>query len=415
MKVKTNQKALISLSIMLIGFIVTLFSKNQLMMLLQSGFESGLVGGLADWFAVSALFRYPFGIQIPHTALLPNNRRKITTALVSIVENNLLNKSSILNKLDQLNATKKFLNICKNNIYSNEVKSGIIHIVRSVISSFSITDASVYLHSLIVSYFNELESKKLIKVLTNVCLQHNYEQKILDFLVDKLEDMVKREEIKKEIGSIVLSSIKKLEVKGIMKHTLNTASSIIGEDKIGSIIQALIILILKELRNIDNSSRLMALDYIRDNIKNISNDENIMNKINEYKGDLANNVEFYDFIVQTLNEVQSTMLSYINDNNYIEKNILPFLDNLINKISADIQLINKLDQYIQEQVSNYINNNHEKIGKLIKENIEKLDNETLIELIEDRVGDDLQWIRVNGTICGFLIGLVLGGIRLLGV
>jgi len=92
---------------------------------------------------------------------------------------------------------------------------------------------------------------------------------------------------------------------------------------------------------------------------------------------------------------------------------LPLLDNLINKILADVQLINKLEQYIQEQASDYINNNHEKIGKLVKENIEKLDNETLIELIEEKVGDDLQWIRVNGAICGFFIGLIFGIIRIL--
>ena len=158
MKVKTNQKALMSLIIMLIGFIFTLFSNNKIItMFLQSGFEAGLVGGLADWFAVSALFRYPFGIPIPHTALLPNNRHRITTSLVSIVENNLLDKSSILNKMHQLNVVQKFLNTCKNKIYSNEVKSGINYIIKSGIGSFSITNASAYLHSLIISYLNAID------------------------------------------------------------------------------------------------------------------------------------------------------------------------------------------------------------------------------------------------------------------
>ena len=414
MKVKTNQKALMSLIIMLIGFIFTLFSNNKIIaMLLQSGFEAGLVGGIADWFAVTALFRYPFGIPIPHTALLPNNRNRITTSLVSIVENDLLGKSSILNKIHQLNVVQKFLNMCKNNIYSNEVKSGINYIIKSGIGSFSITNASTYLHSLIISYLDRLDSKKLIEVLTNACLKYNCEQKIFDILLDKLEEAVKTEEIKKEIASTAFSAIKKLQVNGIMQYTLKTVSSIVGEEKIGSIIQDLIILILKELKNIDNPSRSMILNWIRDNIKNISNDENIMQKINEYKGDLTNNVQLYDFVVQILNKVQSTILSYTNDNNYIEKNILPLLDNLINKILTDVQLINKLEQYIQEQVSDYINNNHEKIGKLVKENIEKLDNKTLIELIEDKVGDDLQWIRVNGAICGFFIGLIFGIIRIL--
>ncbi|WP_271814836.1 DUF445 family protein, partial [Clostridium beijerinckii] len=76
-------------------------------------------------------------------------------------------------------------------------------------------------------------------------------------------------------------------------------------------------------------------------------------------------------------------------------------------------LINKLEQQIQERVSGYINSNHENIGRLVRDNIEKLDTETLIKLIEERVGDDLQWIRINGAICGFCVGLVLGIIRVL--
>ena len=55
--------------------------------------------------------------------------------------------------------------------------------------------------------------------------------------------------------------------------------------------------------------------------------------------------------------------------------------------------------------------NHSKIGKFVQENLDKLDDKTLIEMIENNVGKDLQWIRVNGAVCGFMIGLVLEGIK----
>ena len=58
-----------------------------------------------------------------------------------------------------------------------------------------------------------------------------------------------------------------------------------------------------------------------------------------------------------------------------------------------------------------VENNHSKIGKLVQENLDKLDDKTLIEMIENNVGKDLQWIRVNGAVCGFMIGLVLEGIK----
>ena len=83
-KTKESKKiARYSLIIMGVGFIATIpFQGSFWIDLLQGGFEAGLVGGLADWFAVTALFRHPLGLRIPHTALLPNNRKRMTNALV---------------------------------------------------------------------------------------------------------------------------------------------------------------------------------------------------------------------------------------------------------------------------------------------------------------------------------------------
>ena len=73
----------------------------------MGGFEAGLVGGLADWFAVTALFRHPMGIPIPHTALLPKNREKVTQSLINMLENDWLTKESIMDKFTQIHILDK--------------------------------------------------------------------------------------------------------------------------------------------------------------------------------------------------------------------------------------------------------------------------------------------------------------------
>lgn len=413
MKIKTNQTALILLIVMFIGFLFTLFSKDiTIITILQSGFEAGVVGGLSDWFAVVALFRHPLGVPIPHTALLPRNRQKITTALVSIVENNLLNKSSIISKVHELDVVKKVLNICKKSIYSNEGKATISYIIKGAINYIPITKISSYVLILIEKYLNRIDSKNFLEKLIDICLKNNYEEKFLDNLIVKCEEIVKEEKVKNEFGNIVFSSIKKLKISGMMQYTLNTALSLLGKEKVGKIAQELVISILSDLKNKNNSSRVIILELMRNNIKSISSNENIIQKIDEYKTNLSNNIELNNYIVKTLNELKNIILNYLNDD-YIKNNILPMLSNLIDGISEDISLMNKLEQQIQENVSEYISVNHKKIGKLVRDNLEKLDTETLIELIEERVGNDLQWIRINGAICGFCVGLVLGIIRVL--
>ncbi|MCU4910442.1 DUF445 domain-containing protein, partial [Bacillus cereus] len=82
-----------------------------------------------------------------------------------------------------------------------------------------------------------------------------------------------------------------------------------------------------------------------------------------------------------------------------------------NKIKEDEQTVQKIEKWLQKQVVTLVEKNHSKIGKLVQENLDKLDDKTLIEMIENNVGKDLQWIRVNGAVCGFMIGLVLEGIK----
>jgi len=75
--------------------------------------------------------------------------------------------------------------------------------------------------------------------------------------------------------------------------------------------------------------------------------------------------------------------------------------------------VRKLEEWLKAQITEFVERNHSKIGALVRENIDKMDNATLIEFIENKVGKDLQWIRVNGAVCGFIIGLALEGVRML--
>ncbi|WP_183276579.1 DUF445 domain-containing protein [Clostridium fungisolvens] len=414
MKVRTGEKALASLVIMLIGFIITLFSSNSsIMILLQNGFEAGLVGGLADWFAVSALFRHPLRIPIPHTALLPRNRERITTSLVSIVENDLLNKESVINRISKIGFTKKILEMCSDYVYSSQVKLAIVDVANRIKNSISITEMAIYFNTTISEYINSIDTKNVLEELINQVIKNNYDDKILDVLIDNVEEVIKRDDVKKEIATTSVSAAKKISKKGMLQFTLNTVTGIIGEDKIGDKVQEFILLMLKELKLKDNPSRIMVINSIRDNIIKISEDNSVIEKLNEYKNDISKNDKINDFSLKILQSLEAKILNFINDDVVVEEKILPVIDKLIKDMSKEDELVEKIDQYIRSQISGYINKNHEKIGVLVKENIEKLDTETLIDLIEDKVGDDLQWIRINGAVCGFLIGLVLGGIKLI--
>src|SRR5262245_25422344 len=77
-------------------------------LLARAASEAGIVGGLADWFAVTALFRRPLGLPIPHTAIVPNNKDRIADALGRFVERNFLTEETVLTKLRNAHAAQRF-------------------------------------------------------------------------------------------------------------------------------------------------------------------------------------------------------------------------------------------------------------------------------------------------------------------
>jgi uncharacterized membrane-anchored protein YjiN (DUF445 family) len=97
------------LALMIVIAIATRFvpSPGWLVQLVRAGAEAGIIGGLADWFAITVLFRHPFGIPLPHTAILPNNKDRIGRSLGSVVERNFLVPEVILPKIQQADLTGK--------------------------------------------------------------------------------------------------------------------------------------------------------------------------------------------------------------------------------------------------------------------------------------------------------------------
>ena len=122
MSLQTKYIAGISLGVMGVGFRLNPF-QGRSWRDYSRGFEAGLVGGLADWFAVTALFRHPMGIPIPHTALLPKTER-VTKGLINTLENEWLTKESITNKVKEMQLAQ-MVQIAEREMQSDAVKKGL--------------------------------------------------------------------------------------------------------------------------------------------------------------------------------------------------------------------------------------------------------------------------------------------------
>ncbi|PEC83225.1 DUF445 domain-containing protein [Bacillus cereus] len=412
MSLQTKYIAGISLGVMGVGFAASIpFQGTVAGEIIQGGFEAGLVGGLADWFAVTALFRHPMGIPIPHTALLPKNRKRVTKGLINTLENEWLTKESITNKVKEMQLAQMVLQIAEREMQSDAVKKGIVTIAEKAIVTIDTEKLAVVIEKELKTYLHTINTSNILQVLVDQLVVQEYDEKTLDYILVKVKDWTAQDEARYQLGSLGMKAMENIKVDGFLQFTLKSFMNIVDEDKIGGILQKFIISNINSLQDADNSTRQLILAKIRQEIINVKENEALLQELENWKEKWIANWNATDKIKEMLEQVQQKAVSFVNNEEFADKYVITFLQTQMNKIKDDEMTVQKIEDWLQKQVVSLVEKNHSKIGKLVQENLDKLDDKTLIEMIENNVGKDLQWIRVNGAVCGFMIGLVLEGIK----
>ncbi|AMR02163.1 MULTISPECIES: DUF445 domain-containing protein [Bacillus] len=412
MSLQTKYIAGISLGVMGVGFAASIpFQGTVAGEIIQGGFEAGLVGGLADWFAVTALFRHPMGIPIPHTALLPKNRKRVTKGLIHTLENEWLTKESITNKVKEMQLAQMVLQIAEREMQSDAVKKGIVTIAEKAIVTIDTEKLAVIIEKELKTYLHTINTSNILQVLVDQLVVQEYDEKTLDYILVKVKDWTAQDEARYQLGSLGMKAMENIKVDGFLQFTLKSFMNIVDEDKIGGILQKFIISNINSLQEADNTTRQLILAKIRQEIINVKENEALLKELENWKEKWIANWDATDKIKEMLEQVQQRAVAFVNNEEFADKYVIPFLQKQMNKIKEDEQIVQKIEDWLQKQVVSLVEKNHSKIGKLVQENLDKLDDKTLIEMIENNVGKDLQWIRVNGAVCGFMIGLVLEGIK----
>ena len=412
MKKESRYIAGTSLGIMAAGFLTTLSYGNGSVVLLQNGFEAGLVGGLADWFAVTALFRHPLGIPIPHTALLPKNREKVTLALIAVVEKELLNKESIMEKIKQIQISESLLLFAENQLAQPHVQKAILSFVEQLIQAFDPSKITPFIEQEIQGFLKHIDLIPFLEKAMEEVITKAYDEKAFDYLLEKVEFWAAQPETRDGIGRMALAALGKLEVSGIMQFALNAFIGFMNEEKLGSMIQNIVMSTLKDLRQADDMRRIKIMAIIQNELRKLISNETLVKELEAWKLQWIEQYDFKGSLNKLFSGLQVKLIEFIQNDQFAEKTMQPFITELLIKLRSDHERMEQFEHWIHLQVAQLLEKHHLQIGKLVRDNLDKLDNATLTEMLEDKIGQDLQWIRVNGAFCGFLIGIVLGVIKL---
>ncbi|PGK51633.1 hypothetical protein CN918_27965 [Priestia megaterium] len=412
-KNKSKRIANISLGLMGAGFLTTLpFEPSTSLRILQGGFEAGLVGGLADWFAVTALFRHPLNIPIPHTALLPNNREKITNTILHIVQTEWLKKETIQEKVKNIHTSQLVLSKLEVELQKDSAKKHIKQALQTCISYIEIDKIETLTKTAFTQISAHVDTKQALSFAVDKSLEYQLDEKVYGLVYQVLEKKILDKQTKDAITAFLLQTIEKKAENSFFKLALKPLVSV-GREKLTSTLHKAIDDIMADLKDENSENRMKIIHYIQQELKGLKHNEEIIAQLSQRKDDFFTSEPFTNANAHVADLLFTKVKELTESDVFVESKVIPFILSLIQKLQRDTELMNTLDERIKTALITFIEQNHSKIGQLVKDNINKLNNDQLIDMMENKIGKELSWIRVNGSLCGFLIGILLSTIKVI--
>ncbi|UZQ52165.1 DUF445 domain-containing protein [Clostridium kluyveri] len=391
-------KATIILIIVTIGYLITCpFYKTFWGGLISSAFCASMIGGFADWYGIIALFKKPLGIPFK-TEIIPRNREKILDGLVNMVTEELLSREYLKNFLLEYDTSKPILKFLFEDNGDKDIKK-----IVGLIVEESLTGGNRGINS--NSLINRLMEFNLWKAIISslqISLTKGGGDKVINFIIEEIQTIIKTEKASKILEELVSKTKVSYERGARRRAIVNTVVLDfilnLSPDKIAVIIQKDLVQYLNNIKNLDNEERIKFKKWIVIKLNNIVSDEDMEEKFKAWKINGFKDIGIDHYTGEQFKE-NKIIKSFTGE---IENEIYSF----ICKFRDNIDMQKKVDVYLKTLLNKFIDNFHNSIGEVIKENLNKYSNDMLIELIESKAGNDLQLIRINGSVVGGLVGVL---------
>ncbi len=367
-----------------------------------AGFEAATIGGFADWFAVKALFReIPIPFVRKHTNIIVKNRAKISEGIVDLVTNEWLSPKVIKEKIAEISIVDKTLNSFEK---GNSKK--LIAFLQPILKQFS---TSLNLNSFLETQMQRLNvgnyAGKFIKNSIGNKGYNNLWESILDTASKMLNSNETEEILKITIQNQIDNYKKESKLKGILV-TLGETSNGIDRDSIAKkLLNSFNEIIENAKHNPQDAIRMKIDSYVLEfSEKLIHNDPETSEMITNIKNKLAS----IDW-----NGISNTIVSKLKNDHELETFLNEQLQVLVEKLKQNEDLKSNIDASIKRTIEKIIAENHDEIGKMVETSLASLDDKELVTQIEEKVGNDLQYIRLNGAVVGGFVGIIIALLRML--
>jgi len=360
--------------------------------------EAAMVGALADWFAVTALFRRPLGLPIPHTAIIPANKDRIGGSVAHFLEHNFMTHAVLSEELDQVDFAGGAADWLSQPENSRVVALQLVGIIPTMLRVVEDDDVKRFMHRAVAGAMRDTRFSPILANVLSVLVAGKHHQALFDEVI--------------KIAVKALETNKPYIRQKVHEHSPAWMPKMLDEKFFERLIDG-VESILDEMQCDGSEWRARFYIATEDFIEKLHTTTEYEEQIGKIVALGLGHPVLLDYIDGVWLDIKERLLADITSN---DSQVLAKLDGAIRIFGSvlveDSAVRNKLNRWIREFAVETITARREFIAGLVKRVIQKWDAETVSRKFELHVGKDLQYIRINGTLVGGLVGLILHMINL---
>lgn len=404
-KINNTRVANLTLGGITLGFLLSYpFHASFIGGLISSGCSAGMIGGLADWFAVTALFRRPLGIRpgkILRTEIIPQNRERIFAALADMVQHELLSQDILRRKLSAWDFSGVLIRVFGKQEVKLAVGLLLTDLAEDMVNHVDPEEFKRQIQDLLQENIGNLNLSQTLAEVVRFSVEHGDVDQMLTVICQAGYAFVDQIEVSDALTDMMEAALTRYGENNPARKLVEKflpAPSVLAhglQEKVKTALQ-------------DGTAEQWLKDSLLRFVLELKTKSSLQERVDQF---------FLTAVTRVLENWQvkskKTALSGTNSENLpvmletISADIRDNWDEYLGILEHNLDLRLKVDEEVKGILEKQIGYHHNVIGRMVREGLDPLTDDMLVELIEDKAGNDLQMIRINGSIVGGMAGMLI--------
>ena len=378
--------------------------------------EAAVVGALADWFAVVALFRHPMGLPFPHTAIIPANKARIGDQLALFVRDHFLEPNILLQKLALFDPAARFGQWLAE---PAQVQSWVDAVRGWSLQSLDWLDDArlqLALNELLTDALQRWNSAQTAAQVLRALTKDGRHHAVLDAGLLKLAQVLDQDEVKAQVSARLAQYARAEWPKMIGVISVFKSVDSMADELSTKLAQAMILDVVAVLQDAEHPLRKRYEAKVMDYIARLGEEQGIQAAFNDVKMQLLQRPELTEYSRALVQEVKAWLRADLGrEDSALARHLAQAMAALGDKLRDDASLRAAINEHVLAAADKLVVDVRDGVTEHIAKTVKNWDEAQLVKSLELSVGRDLQYIRFNGTLVGGVIGLGLHALLTYGV